>query len=42
MDLTSYNLKNTENKQAVPLPRTEYFKKSFSYRIYSIKSRGVY
>ena len=26
-----YSLRNTENKLAVPMPRTNYFKNSFSY-----------
>ena len=31
-DVTSYRLRNTENKLALPQPRTNYLKKSFSYR----------
>ena len=31
MDLTPYNLGNTVSKLAIPLPRTETFKNSFSY-----------
>ena len=31
MDLMPYNLRNTVNKLAVPLPRPETFKKSLSY-----------
>ena len=31
MDSTPYNLRNTVNKLAVPLPRTEIFKNRFSY-----------
>ena len=31
MALTSYNLRNTEGNMAVPLPRTDYYKRSFSY-----------
>ena len=27
----AYNLRNTVNKLAIPLPRTEIFKNSFSY-----------
>ena len=30
-DITSYRLRNTENKLALPQPRTNYLKKSFSY-----------
>ena len=30
-DTTSYSLRNSENKLAVPQPHTEYFKRSFSY-----------
>ena len=30
-DVTPYHLRNTVNKLALPLPRTEHFKKSFSY-----------
>ena len=30
-DVTSYRLRNTENKLALPQPRTNYLKKSFSY-----------
>ena len=30
-DITSCRLRNTENKLALPLPRTNYLKKSFSY-----------
>ena len=29
--ITSYRLRNTENKLALPQPRTNYLKKSFSY-----------
>ena len=29
--ITSYNLRDSENKLAVPLPRTNYYKNSFSY-----------
>lgn len=29
--ITSYNLSDSENKLAVPLPRTNYYKNSFSY-----------
>ena len=29
-DVTPYHLRNTVNKLALPLPRTEHFKKSFS------------
>ena len=28
---TAYNLRDSENKLNVPLPRTNYYKKSFSY-----------
>ena len=31
MALTPYNLRNTEAKLAVPLPRTDCYKRSFSY-----------
>ena len=27
----NYNLRNSENKFAIPLPRTKYYKNSFSY-----------
>ena len=30
-DITSYRLRNTENKLALPQPRTNYLKKTFSY-----------
>ena len=30
-DVTSYRLRNTENKLALPQPRTNYLKKRFSY-----------
>ena len=30
-DITAYRLRNTENKLALPQPRTNYLKKSFSY-----------
>ena len=30
-DITSYRLRDTENKLALPQPRTNYLKKSFSY-----------
>ena len=30
-EITSYRLRNTENKLVLPLPRTNYLKKSFSY-----------
>ena len=30
-DITMYRLRNTENKLALPQPRTNYLKKSFSY-----------
>ena len=30
-DITTYRLRNTENKLALPQPRTNYLKKSFSY-----------
>ena len=30
-DITSYRLRNTENELALPQPRTNYLKKSFSY-----------
>ena len=30
-DITSYRLRNTENKLPLPQPRTHYLKKSFSY-----------
>ena len=30
-EITSYRLRNTENKIVLPLPRTNYLKKSFSY-----------
>ena len=30
-DMSSYQLRNTENKLALPQPRTNYLKKSFSY-----------
>ena len=30
-DITSYNLHDSENKLAVPLPRTNYYKNSFIY-----------
>ena len=30
-DVTSYRLRNTENKLALPQPLTNYLKKSFSY-----------
>ena len=29
--ITSYNLRDSENKLAIPLPRTNYYKNSFSY-----------
>ena len=29
--ITSYNLHNSQNKLAIPLPRTNYYKNSFSY-----------
>ena len=28
-EITSYRLRNTENKSVIPLPRTNYLKKSF-------------
>ena len=30
--VTSYNLRNSGNKLAIPLPRSNYYKNSFSYR----------
>ena len=30
-NLISYNLRETESKLAIPLPRTEFYKRSFSY-----------
>ena len=30
--ITSYNLRNSDNKLAIPLPRTNYYKTSFGYR----------
>ena len=30
-DITSYRLRNTENKLALPQPRTNYLRKNFSY-----------
>ena len=30
-DVNPYNLRDLENKLAIPLPRTNYFKNSFSY-----------
>ena len=30
-EITSYRLRNTENKLVLPLPRTNYLKQSFSY-----------
>ena len=30
-EITSYRLRNAENKLVLPLPRTNYLKKSFSY-----------
>ena len=30
-DVTSFRLRNAENKLALPQPRTNYLKKSFSY-----------
>ena len=30
-EITSYRLRNTENKLVLPLPRTNYLEKSFSY-----------
>ena len=29
--ITSYNLRNSDNKLAIPLPRTNYYKNSFGY-----------
>ena len=29
--ITSYNLRNSHNKLAIPLPRTNYYKNSFGY-----------
>ena len=29
--ITSYNLRDSENKLAIPLPRTNYYKNSFGY-----------
>ena len=29
--ITSYHLRDSENKLAIPLPRTNYYKNSFSY-----------
>ena len=29
--ITSYNLRDSENKLAIPLPCTNYYKNSFSY-----------
>ena len=31
-DMTSYRLRNSKNKSALPQPRTNYFTGSFSYR----------
>ena len=32
-DVTNYSLRDSENKLAVPLPRTNFLKNSFSYEI---------
>ena len=29
--ITSYNLRDSDNKLAIPLPRTNYYKNSFGY-----------
>jgi len=29
--ITSYNLRNSDNKLAIPLPRTNHYKNSFGY-----------
>ena len=29
--ITSYNLRNSDNKLAIPLPRTTHYKNSFAY-----------
>ena len=31
--VASYNLRNSGNKLAIPLPRTNYYKNSFSYSV---------